>query len=99
MRQFKCDLTLATSIREYVIRIDQDADDPMVGVQTPIHQDGYFAFRCGGNLSPQVTVKYSSVQKDNCRNNKADLKKLIVGKSSNPLIAKYWEAAQFRFVT
>ena len=96
--QFQDFYNLATSIREYVIRIDQNADNPMFGVQTPIDQDGYFAFRCGGHLIPQVTVKYSSVQKDNCRNNKEDLKRLIVGKVSNPLIAKYWGAAQFRCV-
>lgn len=86
---------LAVSIREYVIRIDQDADNPMSGVQTRIDQDGYFAFRCGGNLSPRVTVKYSSVQKDNCTDNKEHLKRLIVGKMSNPLIAKHWDAARF----
>ena len=89
---------LATSIREHVIRIDQDADNPMVYAQRRIHRDGYFAFRCGGNLSPRVTVKFSSIQKANCRDNKEDLKRWILGNMSNPQIKKYWETAQYRCV-
>ena len=64
--KFKDLCNLATSIREHVSHIDQDADYQYRGID----QDGYFAFRCGGNLSPRVTVNFSSVQRANGKDNK-----------------------------
>ena len=89
---------LATSIREHVSHIDQDADNLAIYEYRGIDQDGYFAFRCGGKLSPRVTVKFSSVQRHHRTNNKRALKRLIWENLSNPQIKKYWETAQYRCV-
>ena len=96
--EFKNLCDLATAIRGHVSHIDQDADDPAIYVYRGIDQDGYFAFRCGGNLSPRVTVKPSSVQRANKKHTKQELKELIFRNRPSPIIRKYWETAKYRCV-
>lgn len=96
--KFKDFCNLATLIREHVSHIDQDGGNPAIYIHRRIDQDGYFAFRCVGNLSPRVTVKFSSVQKANGSNNQKALKRLILENLLTPLIQKYWETAQYKCV-
>ena len=92
--KFKDFCNLATLIREHVSHIDQ-----AIYINRRIDQDGYFAFRCVGNLSPRVTVKFSSVQKANGSNNQKALKRFILENLLNPhLILQYWETAQYKCV-
>ncbi len=96
--EFKCLVALAYSIREHVQLINQDEDNPSSHQSVVIDDDGYFAFRCGGNLSSRITVRYSSVQRANKKNNKRGLKSLILRNLSNPLIRQCWDSAQYRCV-
>jgi hypothetical protein len=96
--EFKKLLALAESLRKHVASIDADSGNPAWTVALSIDEDGYFAFRCGGNLSPRIVVKYSTLQRRLRQNNRRALRGLILRNHGNPLLRNFWDAAQYRCV-
>jgi hypothetical protein len=89
---------LYRSVQAHVACLDQDSGNPASFFRVQIDHDGYYAFRCGGNLPPRMTVKYSSLQRKGRKNNQPALKRLITGYTKNPLILYYWDVAAYRSV-
>lgn len=89
---------LSESIRKHVQKIDGDSADPATFRNAAIDDDGYFSFRCGGRLTPRITVKYSSLQRSSRTNNKRALKRLVISHFQNPLIAHFWDSASYQCV-
>jgi hypothetical protein len=96
--QFDGLLSLYQSLRKHVVSLDGDSNNPTSIYDVQIDSDGYFAFRCGGNLSPRIVVKYSSNQRKRRLNNKRALKRLITKPSANPLVRHFWDTAKYRCV-
>lgn len=91
-------VNLVDEVRHHVMLLDGDEKKPASYIYYKIDDDGYFAFRYGGNLSPRIIVKYSSIQRKTRQNNKRALKKLIINKCSSPLLVHFWESADYRCV-
>lgn len=89
---------LAHDIRTHVQKLDADSSDPASFRYANIDSDGYFAFRCGGRLSPRITVRYSSVQRLNKTNNKRALKRLVISHFTDPILGHVWKSASYRCV-
>ena len=97
-KHFRSLLALLDAVREHVASLDQDSKNPASFSGSQIDTDGYFAFRCGGNLSPRIVVKYSSEQRKLRRNNRRALRRLILREPSEVLVRHWWASAKFRCV-
>ena len=97
-QEFATVLELVDRIRDHVSLIDGDSNNPASYIAYRISGDGYFAFRCGGNLKARITVKYSSAQRRMRKNSKRELKRLILRHTQNPLVGRYWDSAEYRVV-
>lgn len=91
-------LMLAKDVKGHVLKIDSDSSNPAHLYGYHMGTDGYFAFRCGGNLRPRITVKYSTEQRKARSNNRRALLRLIKAYSQDPLIPHHWDRAEFRVV-
>jgi len=96
--EFKELVKLAESIRDYASTIGGSSEAPLIPLSLQIDHDGYFSFRCGGHIQPRITVKYSSLQRQNKEDNEAMLKSLILQHSDNPLLHSLWDKATYRDV-
>ena len=86
---------MTNRIRAYSKSIDSDTNNPASFISLSLDEDGYVAFRVGGNLPPRITYRLSSEQKQNGQTSKDDIKALIKGDSSSSCkrIMHYWEHA------
>lgn len=96
--RFRTLLALFQSIRKHVASLDQDSGNPASFISVDIDGDGYFAFRCGGNLSTRIVVKYSSQQRRLRQNNPRALRRLILANIKGPLLRHFWDSANYRCV-
>ncbi len=93
--RYKEAVALALRIRNHVSKLDRDEKNPASLKFFNIDDDGYFAFRLGGNLRPRITVRYSTEQRARGEDNKAALLKLIQSHAISPIIPYYWTKARF----
>ncbi len=70
--------SLAQKIKEYVSQIDCSKADPVHTCALNIDSDGYCLFHIGGTLQPYVTVKYSSNQVKDKKDNIKHLLELVI---------------------
>ena len=88
---------LANRIRTHSKNIDSNSNNPASFSSVNVDEDGYLAFRVGGNLPPRITYRLSSEQKRSGQTSKDDVKALIKGASSSSskskIIMHYWEHA------
>ena len=68
---------LANRVKTHSRTIDADRNNPASCVSVNVDDDGYLAFRVGGNLPPRITYRLSSVQKQNCETSLEDIKALL----------------------
>jgi hypothetical protein len=90
---FKGRVSLCKAIIEHVKHIDADSNNPVTWTSYRIDEDGYAAFRRGGNLRPRITVKYSSAQRNVGQDNRRALRRLLKDNMRLP-----WKGAKFRCV-
>lgn len=69
---------LAQKIKNHVQSIDSDTKNPAMFFRFQINDDGYCAFRFGGNLPPYLLVHYSKVQVEENTNSGDHLFELII---------------------
>jgi len=91
-------LTLFTSLRKHVLSLDGDSNNPASFRHYGIDSDGYFAFRCGGNLSPRIVVRYSTLQRQQRMNNRRALRRLICASVNGLPFGRVWHVAKYRCV-
>ena len=68
---------LANRVREHSRSIDEDSKNPASLSSYNVDNDGYLAFRVGGNLPPRITYRLSSVQNRNCETTLEEIKALF----------------------
>jgi hypothetical protein len=83
---------LAETIGEHVSRIDMDSSNPALFRVINIDDDGYIAFRLGGNLRPRVTYRPSTPMLDKGKTDPDDIRKLV-GRAKDRVMQHYWDAA------
>lgn len=96
--EFKKLLKLLLSIRKHVSSIDSDPRNTATFIVQKIDDDGYFAFRCGGNLSARIVIKYSSHQRQFRQNNRRALRRLMSQNILSPFLVRHWDTARYRCV-
>ena len=74
---------MTNRIRAYSKSIDSDTNNPTSFISLSVDEDGYVAYRVGGNLPPRITYRLSSEQKTSGQTSKDDIKALIKGDSSS----------------
>lgn len=87
---------MTNRIRTYSKSIDSNTNNPASFISLSVDEDGYVAFRVGGNLPPRITYRLSSEQKRNGQTSKDDIEALIKEDSSSSSckrIMYYWEHA------
>ena len=88
---------LASRIRVHSASINSNSNDPASFRTFNVDEDGYVAFRIGGNLPPRITYRLSSEQKRSSQTSKDDVKALIEENSSCSssckIIMHYWKHA------
>ena len=89
---FEAFQSLAARIRKHSQNLDSDPENPAHFMSRTIDQDGYLAFRYGGNLRPRITYRLSSAQKHSCRTSSDDVRALFVAPEYQQL-RKYWTHA------
>ena len=83
---------LANRVKVHSRTIDSDSNNPASCPSYNVDDDGYLAFRVGGNLPPRITYRLSSVQKQNCETSLEDIKALFTEPQFQSL-RHYWEHA------
>ena len=83
---------LANRIKEHSRTIDANSNNPASLMSVNMDDDGYLAFRVGGNLPPRITYRLSSVQKRDCKTSLEDIKALFASPQFHRL-RYYWERA------
>ena len=83
---------LANRVKAHSRTIDEDSNNPASFCSVDVDDDGYLAFRVGGNLPPRITYRLSSVQKQNCETSLEDIKALFTEPQFQSL-RHYWERA------
>ena len=83
---------LANRVKEHSRSIDEDSSNPASLRSYNVDDDGYIAFRVGGNLPPRITYCLSSVQKQNCETTLEDIKALLAFPGLK-ILSHYWERA------
>ena len=86
-------IELANRVKEHSRNIDANSDNPMSYISCNIDDDGYLAFRVGGNLSPRITYRFSSVQKRTGETSMDDMKGLFASPQFHQLTF-YWGVAK-----
>ena len=83
---------LANRVREHSRSIDEDSKNPASLSSYNVDNDGYLAFRVGGNLPPRITYCLSSVQQRNCETSLEDIKALFTEPRFH-MLRHFWERA------
>ena len=83
---------LANRIKEHSRSIDKDSSNSAFLRSCNVDDDGYLAFRVGGNLPPRITYCLSSIQKQNCETSLEDIKALLASPRLK-ILGHYWERA------
>ena len=68
---------IALRIKEHSEQIDTDSTNPASHFSVSVDDDGFLAFRVGGNLPPRITYRLSTVQKELHKTSFADIKALF----------------------
>lgn len=69
--------SLVERIRGYIIKIDGDEKNPAFFSSYNIDEDGYVAFRIGGNLPPRITYKVSSEMQSSGKSDLRDIRLIL----------------------
>ena len=91
-KNYKAFTELANRVKEHSRTIDKDSKNPTFFMSVKVDDDGYLAFRVGGNLPPRITYRLSSVQKQKCKTSLEDIKALFTEPQFQRL-RHYWERA------
>lgn len=91
-KNFVASTELANRVKEHSRTIDRDPKNPAFPMSVNVDDDGYLAFRVGGNLPPRITYRLSSVQKRNHETSLDDMKALFASPRFQRLRC-YWERA------
>ena len=91
-RNFAAFTDLTNRIQHHSRIIDADSSNPASHISVKVDDDGYLAFRVGGNLPPRITYRLSSVQRGNYRTSLDDMKELFQSPKYQRL-RRYWECA------
>jgi hypothetical protein len=83
---------LARRVRKHVSRIDADSENPALFDSFNIDDDGYLAFRGGGNLPPRITYCLSAEMRDADHKAASDVKSLL-DERIHHLILRFWDQA------
>lgn len=83
---------LANRVKEHSRTIDANRNNPASLESYKVDDDGYLAFRVGGNLPPRITYRLSSFQKQNCETSPEDVKALFTEPQFENL-RRCWERA------
>ena len=83
---------LAQRVRTHVGKIDSDSNRPALFESFNIDDDGYLAFRTGGNLPPRITYRPSVRMRDAGHNTALDVKSLL-DECIHCLILQHWDQA------
>jgi len=81
-------------IRAHVSRIDMDSFDPSSVASIKLDDDGYVTYRIGGHLSPRVTYKFSTAQREAGEDN-LDALRALARDGQLLLLDHIWERASF----
>ena len=81
---------LTNRISAHSNSIDSTSNNPASFISVNVDEDGYVAFRVGGNLPPRITYRLSSEQKRLGQTSKDDVRALI---KENQIIMHYWYLA------
>ena len=84
---------LASRIRTHSKSIDSTSNNPASFILVNVDEDGYVAFRVGGNLPPRLTYRLSSTQKRSGQTSVNDVKALIKEFNKSRIIMSYWDRA------
>ena len=84
---------LANRIRAHSKSIDSTSNNPASFISVNVDEDGYVAFRVGGNLPPRITYRLSSKQKRSGQTSANDVKVLIKKFNESRIIMSYWDRA------
>lgn len=84
---------LANRIRTHSKSIDSTSSNPASFISVNVDEDGYVAFRAGGNLPPRITYRLSSKQKRSGQTSVNDVKALIKKFNKSRIIMSYWDRA------
>ena len=82
---------LANRIREHSKSIDSTSNNPASFISVNVDEDGYVAFRAGGNLPPRLTYRLSSKQKRSGQTSVNDVKALISTFNKSRILLPYWD--------
>ena len=83
---------LANRIKEHSKSIDANSKNPTSRMSFNVDDDGYLAFRVGGDLPPRITYRVSSVQQRDCKTSLDDVKALF-GSPRFQQLRYCWESA------
>ena len=84
---------LANRIREHSKSVDSTSNNPATYITVNVDEDGYVAFRFGGNLPPRITYRLSSEQKRSGQTSANDVKALIKKFNQSQTVMHYCERA------
>ncbi len=79
-------------VRDHVSRIDTDSKNPASFQSFNIDDDGYLAFRVGGNLPPRITYRLSTKMREEGVNAASDVK-LILDECGHHQLLRCWDQA------
>lgn len=83
---------LAMRVREHSKGLDRNSDNPAFLMTVNVDDDGYLAFRIGGDLPPRITYRLSSEQRQTGQTSTEDVKFLFQS-SEFQRILHYWDRA------
>ncbi|MED5523171.1 MAG: hypothetical protein VX447_00245 [Pseudomonadota bacterium] len=84
-------LVLAQKIKDHVQSIDADTQNPAIFARFQISDDGYCAFRFGGNLPSYLLVHYSKIQVEENTNSPDHLLELIINHAPDSICKRIIE--------
>ena len=91
-KNFESFTSIAVRVKEHSQKIDSDSTNPASHCSVSVDNDGYLAFRVGGNLPPRITYRLSTVQKRHRKTGLSDIKALFHSPGFRQL-NHYWERA------
>jgi hypothetical protein len=91
-RSFREYCRLVRKIDRHVSRIDQDETNPAVFMGVRIGADGFVTLRFGGNLSPRVTYRPSTLLSERGKTTPEDIKALL-NDGQHDILVHYWDKA------
>lgn len=83
---------LAKRVKDHSQTIDADRNNPAFAMSVTVDDDGYLAFRAGGNLPSRITYRLSSFQKCTGETSPNDMKAVFASPAFHQL-RFHWERA------